>query len=142
LALAFTAAAARELRARLLAVLGERGGAVDVATFHALGLRLVRRWSAELGYGPGPLAVYAEDEARALMREAAEEVGADPERWPPRLLQGAVARLRLDGPGPVDAAVAAVAEAYEALLKRRRAVDFPAMLALPLRLFAEAPRAL
>jgi DNA helicase-2/ATP-dependent DNA helicase PcrA len=142
LALAFTAAAARELRARLAAVLDAPETPVDVATFHSFGLRLARRWSEELGYGPGPLAVYAEEEARALLREAAAGAGADTERWPPLLLQAAVARHRLSEPGPADATVAAVAEAYEELLRRRRAVDFAGMLALPLRLFAGVPRAL
>jgi DNA helicase-2/ATP-dependent DNA helicase PcrA len=142
LALAFTAAAARELRARLTTVLGDRGAAVRVSTFHALGLRLVRDWSQELGFGAGPLAVYAEEEARALLREAAADAGVDPARWPPLLLQAAVARHRLADEGPPDPAIAAVAEAYEELLRRRRAVDFPAMLALPLRLLREVPRAL
>ena len=43
-----------------------------------------------------------------------------------------------DGPSRL----AELAAAYEALLRRRNAVDYPAMLALPLRLFAEHPRAL
>src|SRR5437899_12008038 len=49
LALTFTTAAARELRARLARVLGAPGEATGVATFHGHGLRIVRQWRAELG---------------------------------------------------------------------------------------------
>ena len=42
LALTFTTAAARELRARLAGMLGEVGRNVDALTFHAFGLRIVR----------------------------------------------------------------------------------------------------
>ena len=102
LALAFTAAAARQLRARLVGALGDAGPAVEAATFHALGLRLVRRWSEQLGYGPGPVAVYADEEARPLLHEAAEQVGVDLDAWPLPFLQAAVARHRTGGPEPAD----------------------------------------
>src|SRR5688572_6592167 len=62
LALTFATKAARELRERLAGMLGAPGEAVEVATFHALGLRIIRQWSEELGLGPGPLVVYGEVE--------------------------------------------------------------------------------
>lgn len=142
LAVTFTTAAARELRTRLAAILGAPGDAVDVTTLHALGLRIVRQWSGLLGLGQGPVAVYGAGDARHLLREAAEIAGAPVDDL--AALERAVERYRLTGdagtataePGTagVAAAVAAVAEAYERLLERRRAVDYPAMLALPLRL--------
>src|SRR6267378_6100148 len=54
LALAFSTGAARELRSRLVGVLGEPGRRVEVATLHAWGLRFVRRWATALGYPAGP----------------------------------------------------------------------------------------
>src|SRR5690242_15667424 len=70
LAITFTAAAAHMLRRRLQSMLGGPGSAVDVATFHALGLRIVRRWSGTLGF-TGPPVVYGTAAARALLRDAA-----------------------------------------------------------------------
>jgi DNA helicase-2/ATP-dependent DNA helicase PcrA len=143
LALTFTTAAARELRARLVRVLGEPGRAVEVGTYHSFGLRIVRQWSEELGYGPGPLAVYDHGDALRLLRQAAAEAGVDADRWPPGEFWRALERHRLGGDDPGTAGpLAAIAEAYEALLRRRAAVDFPAMLALPLRLLAAHPRVL
>ena len=77
LALTFATKAARELRARLTGLLGDQGSVIDVSTFHAFGLRVARTWSFELGMGPDPPVVYAEHEARALLRDVAESLGID-----------------------------------------------------------------
>jgi DNA helicase-2/ATP-dependent DNA helicase PcrA len=143
LALTFTAAAARELRARLGTVLGEPGRRVDVATYHSFGLRVVRRWPEALGYGPGPVAVCDDADALRLLRRAAAEAGVDVAAWSLRELWRALERHRLCGGEPSAADfIPALAEAYEALLLRRSAVDFPAMLAFPLRLLGASPRVL
>ena len=75
LAIAFATEAKRELQLRLSTLLGGRAHEVDVATFHGFGLRIVRQWSEELGYRPGPLSVCDRDEALSLIRHAAEECG-------------------------------------------------------------------
>jgi DNA helicase-2/ATP-dependent DNA helicase PcrA len=139
LALTFTGAAARELRSRLHNLLGDAAQAVTVATLHALGLRIVRQWSAELGLGPGPVAVYDAADARALLGRVAKELGIDADRVPFGVLARDVERFRL-GESPTSAEpVPTLARAYEELLARRGAVDYTAMLALPLRLLAERP---
>ncbi len=144
LAVTFATKAARELRARLGGMLDELGLAVDVSTFHAFGLRIVRQWSEELGFGPGPLAVYAREEALKLLQEAADHVGFDLERRPLSDLARHLDRVRLGDDAALTATddLGPLVEAYEALLRRRGAVDYPAMLALPLRLFSARPAVL
>jgi DNA helicase-2/ATP-dependent DNA helicase PcrA len=145
LAIAFTTRATRELRARLGGLLGRPGLAVEVTTFHAFGLRIVRQWGEALGLGPGPLAVYGEEEAREALRRVADAPGVDlgAERVAGLAAELERHRLRAGDPQvPVPERVRALTEAYEGLLRRRGAVDYPAMLALPLRLFSERPDAL
>jgi superfamily I DNA/RNA helicase len=165
LALTFATRAARELRLRLCGLLGPAGRQVDVATFHAFGLRLLRRWSDVLGWGPGPLVVYGAAEARSLVGELATTLGLDPGIYPPGELATRVERYRLSGwageavtsrgtgpPGSAHSGGAAtspdadlvpeLAERYEALLRQRGAVDYAAMLALPSRLCDARPDAL
>jgi len=144
LAITFATKAARELRARLCGLLGEQGAAVDISTFHAFGLRIVRQWSEELGLGAGPVAVYGEKEARAALREVATNLQIDPDRYPLSELSARLERLRLGGrrAAPERGTVQAVADAYEEMLRRRGAADYPAMLGLPLRLFIELPSVL
>jgi DNA helicase-2/ATP-dependent DNA helicase PcrA len=136
---------------------------VDIATFHALGLRLIRQWSHQLGYCGVP-AVYGRDDARAVLREAAEGLGlaiapdgrrqpTDPWAVPLGRLAAAVERFRLGalpkamgeqeaGDGFDLDLLAPLSEAYDRLLQQRRAVDFAAMLAAPARLFTTHPPAL
>ena len=163
LVLTFTTAAARELRARLIGILGRPGARVEVATFHSFGLRLVRRWRAPLGLGREGIVVYGAGDAHRLLREAAAELGlggsrsAADDAAQQAHLATAMERYRLraplsssppdveaggveaDGVGQAGASVAALAQRYEGLLRARRAVDFTAMLALPLRLFEQCP---
>jgi DNA helicase II / ATP-dependent DNA helicase PcrA len=169
LALTFTTAAARELRVRLAKLLGDRGAAVQVCTFHSFGLRLIREWSRPLGFGAGPVAVYGAEDARRLLRQAAADVQAGDEEGyadeplPLARLAARVDRFRLragahggagesqvtgeaaarpEGGPEEDPRIAAVARRYEALLLEHGAVDFASMLALPQRLFEKCPDAL
>src|ERR671923_2586714 len=75
LAITFTTAAAATLRNRLETVLGPAATRVDIRTFHSFGLRVVRTWSEELGFGQLPPAVYGREDARAVLSEAVRELG-------------------------------------------------------------------
>jgi superfamily I DNA/RNA helicase len=108
-------------------------------------------------------AVYGRDEAGALLRESAAEFGleiavegrgreADPWAMSLSRLSRALERYRLGGYGDTSVSsdrddigeelLRPLSTAYEALLQRHQAVDFPAMLTSPLRLFSTEPRAL
>jgi DNA helicase II / ATP-dependent DNA helicase PcrA len=144
LALTFATKAARELQERLRGVLGDQGHSVDVSTSHAFGLRIVRTWTEELGLGSSPPAVVGERAAEAVLREVATNLSIDLNRHPLSELSATLERLRL---GDERATLGSdwlipVAAAYEGILRRRGAVDYAAMLALPLRLFSERPGAL
>jgi DNA helicase II / ATP-dependent DNA helicase PcrA len=144
LAVTFATKATQELKARLAGMLGDAAGSVDVSTFHAFGLRILRQWSEELGLGPGPLAVYGREDALRVLEEAAGAVGLDLARRPLGDLARHLEALRLGerASSPAGDEFRALMESYEALLRRRGAVDYPSMLALPLRLFSERPEAL
>jgi len=163
LAITFTTAAAATLRQRLAGVLGDAAQDLTITTFHALGLRLIRQWSQELGFVNSAPAVFGREDARSLLREVAGEFGleiaaevpgraSDP--WAVSLsrLSSAVDRHRLGSVkrshgdnenGEFDEELLRpLADAYESLLRRRGAVDYPSMLTLPLQLFATEPRTL
>ncbi len=142
LALAFGRKAARELQTRLVGILGQQGQAVDVTTFHAFGLRLIRGWQQALGYGPGLLAVLDAHEAQLLLREVTERLGMGLVRHTAEWASQ-VARYRLRASPPSDdPLLALLVREYESALRQRQAVDFTAMLTLPLRLFETCPAVL
>lgn len=145
LAITFASRATRELRARLDGLLGSVASAVDVMTFHAFGFRIVRSWGEAVGWRSDPLIVYGQDEARDLLREIAVQAGINLGRFPLSKLAEQLERQRLYGnidAGAQNEPLAMLAERYEAALRRRGVIDFPAMLALPLRLFASQPKVL
>ncbi len=140
LALAFSNRAAQELRLRLAALLGADGRAVDVATLHGFGLRLLRQWQAMLGYASTPLRVYDERAALALLAQTLGGTGVAVGPLPLRALRRALDRHRLALTGGAHAVtLQAIAAAYETQLRRRGAVDYPAMLLEPLRLLRKHP---
>ena len=154
LAITFTTAAAAALRRRLETVLGGDAARVDIRTFHSFGLRVIRSWSEELGFGQLPPAVYGREDARAVLREAARELGlavrpdhpagqeSDPWALSVAQLDRAVERHRLanarvERMSPMDSDVldadmlAELSAAYERRLEARAAVDYPSMLTFP-----------
>jgi DNA helicase-2/ATP-dependent DNA helicase PcrA len=164
LAITFTTAAAATLRERLAGVLGADARDLTITTFHALGLRIVKQWSQELGFGSAIPAVYGRDDARTVLRDVATEFGlaiapesdgrkSDPWSLSLSKLVYALDRFRLGVGGghrtsdfdfeELDAELlGSLASAYEAHLRRRGAVDYPFMLTLPLSLFEAEARAL
>jgi DNA helicase-2/ATP-dependent DNA helicase PcrA len=144
LVLTFAARAADELRERVCRLLGPVGQTVGVRTFHGWGLHIVRRWSALLGYGPTPPLVYSPARARDLLYDIAQDLQVDLDRCPLAPLERLVDRLRLEraaGATPTDPLEELIGR-YEARLQQHGAIDYPAMLTLPLRLFRAHPEVL
>jgi DNA helicase-2/ATP-dependent DNA helicase PcrA len=138
LAVTFTAEAARRLRAE---VGRQLDGAADVAihTLHALGRKVIDTWPARFGLPDGSASVLPRDEARTLLERAARGLGWDLSSVPAGELAAAVDRWRLTGDMRTesDDPLAGLAAAYDEHLRRRGAIDFPSMLAWPLRLLRE-----
>ena len=150
-ALTFTNKAAAEMRER--AGIARRGGrttrsrraAPTVCTFHALGLQIVRRFSAELGFradsSVAPVTVYDQQDSAQLLREVARDLrlGADLTDADPALLQRLVSGLRMGGTGGpgLEAAgeqLRGLVSAYRRRLRLYHAVDFDDLILLPLEL--------
>lgn len=106
-------------------------------------MRLIRQWPSALGLPPGRVAVLSSGQALRLLCTAAAAVGIDLSRWTPAELAAALEQLRR-GAGDILALApwSTLLTAYDGALQRHGAVDYPAMLTWPLRLFREQPEAL
>ncbi len=82
-ALSFTNKAAREIRERVVAALGEAGRAVRVGTFHSVAAAVLRRWPREAGLADARFGIIDEEDQLALTAEAAVASGAYPAFEPP-----------------------------------------------------------
>ncbi|QBI56067.1 UvrD-helicase domain-containing protein [Streptomonospora litoralis] len=117
LAITFTRRAAEELTERLGGLLGEAAGGITVATFHRLGLLILREQHERAGLSPG---FGIADTARQLEVAAA---AAGSEQEGKRLL----ARRDAGEPAEEDAG-------YERRLRELDLVDFADLVSLPVRL--------
>jgi superfamily I DNA/RNA helicase len=144
LAITFTNKAADEMRSRLVDLVGEATAErLTIATFHALGAQLLRRYGDRLGLPADFAIVDAEDQA-AILRRALPELG---ERDATRTLEW-ISRAKGRGLTAEDPALGEVPDAkefgpryaaYAAALSSLQAVDFDDLILLPLRLLAAHP---
>ena len=149
LAVTFTNKAAAEMRARILALVGEKGRDVAMGTFHSLAARVLRRDGTAIGIDPR-FSIYDTDDQTSTMKlvmRNLELIGSTDLK--PSALLGQIGRWKNDLVGPEQAAAAArgyheeiaakAYERYQARLREQSALDFDDLLNEAVRLFDEAP---
>lgn len=144
-AMTFTNKAAREMKERVATLLrpGE-GRGLTVCTFHNLGLNIIRKEHARLGYKPG-FSIFDETDIKALLsdimqKEYSGDDGLDEVKnmigaWKNDLILPAEALEKARNPREQTAAI--VYTHYQRTLKAYNAVDFDDLILLPVKLFEE-----
>ncbi len=135
-AVTFTNKAAREMRERLQARLGEQASALRICTFHALGLAMVREHAERIGRRRN-LSVFGISEQKSAMRSVLSDMKlpADSDQ-----VERTLARISLLKSGLLEQDVQQLSplrQRYDELLQRMNAVDFDDLMVLPIRLLSE-----
>lgn len=154
LAVTFTNKAAAEMRERVATHLASDPRGLWVGTFHAVGARIVRRYSDRVGRTPG-FTIYDPDDTESLIRRVMDEARISAKQFAPRAIAASVSEaknmltssteFRRRVHDPFGEAVAAVYERLEPALVRANAATFDDLLTLPvalLRQHADIARAL
>ena len=132
LAVTFTNKAAREMRHRIEALLGQPVGGMWVGTFHGLAHRLLRAHWQEAGLPQGFQILDSDDQQR-LVKRIVREMNLDEAKWPPRQAQWFINKQKdeglraehLDHAGdPYQRQMIAIYREYEAACERGGSVDF------------------
>jgi len=150
LAVTFTNKAAREMKDRIGALVG---GAVEgmpwLGTFHAIGVKILRRHSGLVGLKSSFTILDADDQVR-LVKQVIESAGLDKDRWPGRQLAALIDGWKNRGLTPekvprgeafgfAEGKGAELYAAYQRRLKELNAADFGDLLLEVLRLFRDNP---
>ena len=150
IAVTFTNKAAEQMRDRVKGLLRSEPSGMWIGTFHSIGARILRRYAARIGFGPGFTILDADDSLREIKRVMEER--DVPKRWKPQSVQGAIssakdslitpARFAESAIDPFSLIVADVYPAYQARLKSGNAFDFDDLLVKPVELFESSPEVL
>ena len=140
LALTFTNKAAKEMAERVRTVTGKKLPNLTVSTFHAFGVKILRKEIHRLGWREN-YSIYDEVDRNQLIKDCARETGFKLETFDVNkagMLFSDVKTERKNWEG-VDDGYEKVFHEYQAALKAYNAVDFDDLIGLPVRIFQAFP---
>ncbi len=134
LAVTFTNKAAREMRERVAAILGQPAEGLWLGTFHALCARMLRRHAEHAGLSANFTILDSDDQLR-LLKQVMDAARIDTKRWTPGSVMSLIQRWKDRGLTPARTGVEAADDqgtslareiyaAYQARLLALNAADF------------------
>ena len=106
-AVTFTNKAAGEMAERVERLVGPAAGSLTVTTFHALGVRILRREARHLGYGQNFL-IYDDSDSLTLIKRVLADLSIDAAKVSPRMFRGLIDRAKNNLQSPSDVAEGAL----------------------------------
>lgn len=152
LAITFTNKAANEMKERIERLIGLESRGAWIGTFHAMMLRILRRFGDLLGYRPS-FTIFDTTDQRRVMADVLKELNISERMLSPREALGIISRYKNDDVSPdrlegraagsyIDKQHIAIYRAYQKSLFEKNALDFDDILTETLRLFREHPHVL
>lgn len=147
LAITFTNKAAREMRERLTALVGDAAHDLWMGTFHSIAVRILRREAEHIGYTHAFTILDADDQTKAVS-QAMVDLNFDLKKFEPRAIQFIISRWKneLRPGGEVkrkqaaknlnESVAADVYEVYQSRLFSANAMDFDDLILNTVALFA------
>lgn len=146
LAVTFTNKAAKEMKARVVELLGTDIAPLWIGTFHSICARILRIEGKHLGYENNFSIYDVDDQVRAL-KKVISNLGIPQQQYPPKLIQSRLSRIKnqfqypddldKDNTSGLDALLPEIYSSYQNYLKSNNALDFDDLLMKPIELFNE-----
>lgn len=154
LAITFTNKAASELKARLIAMIGEEAEKINASTFHSACVKILRREIEHLGY-KSSFTIYDDDDSKRIIKDSMKKQGIDEKVFNPKVFRNIISRCKdkmisadefaktaAQSLDIMDKRAADVYKEYQSALEAANAVDFDDIICLTVRLFEENPEVL
>ena len=149
LAITFTNKAAKEMKERIFALLGNAAQAIWVSTFHSTCVRILRRDAERIGYTKS-FVIYDDTDQLTVIKDCLKALNYNEKYFPPKEVRSAIGKLKDALKSPQDYAkevrgqfreeqMARLYARYEESLKKNNAMDFDDLLNKTLELFYLAP---
>lgn len=153
LALTFTNKAAREMKSRIAAIVGEEKAAyLQMGTFHSIFARILRYEADSIGF-TNAFTIYDETDSRSLIKNITKEMGLDDKTYKPAAVHSAISmaknQLQTADEYANDwrakdrdqrrnmAETHKIFMAYQQRLRQANAMDFDDLLTMTFRLFRD-----
>jgi DNA helicase-2/ATP-dependent DNA helicase PcrA len=153
LSVTFTNKAAKEMRQRVAALLGQnadnRGFMPYMGTFHSICVRILRQDGEHVGI-PRTFVIFDESDRQAAVKQASKRLMIDEKTFPARVISGIISSAKnemtdpkefadLAGSSPAQRTAAQVYPLYEKALKEASALDFDDLINRTVKMLQTQP---
>jgi DNA helicase-2/ATP-dependent DNA helicase PcrA len=151
LAVTFTNKAAREMRERIVSLLGFDSPALWISTFHSSCVRILRREIEKLNLTSN-FVIFDTSEQKTLIRETMKELNINEKLLPYQVVMSKISKAKNDLVTPENYAnhfspqfsdrISDIYSMYQKKLKQNNALDFDDLIFFVVRLFEKCPEVL
>ena len=148
LAITFTNKAAKEMKDRILGILGPKAFQIQISTFHALGVLIVKENYEKAGYKAN-FTILDSDDSLTLIKKILKNFNLDPKIYNPKAIRNQISGAKNQLLNAKDYERYATTEfeqivlkvygAYEERLIINNSLDFDDLLMLPIKVFRKYP---
>lgn len=146
LAITFTNKAAKEMKERVIDLVGIKAYNIQISTFHSFGLKIIKENYNNLGLKKN-FTILDSDDSLSVIKKCLKELNYDSTRYNPKMIKNKISsaknelidasnykKISYDDIGEI---ISKVYSRYEEKLKSNNSVDFDDLLILPIKLFKE-----
>ena len=148
LAITFTNKAAKEMKDRVIKLIGTSANNIQISTFHSLGLKILKENYSLLGYERN-FTIIDSDDVLTIIKKITKDLNLSKDYYNPRELRNKISAAKNEMMGvdtfskvEFDHNVVEVYKRYLSKLKNGNSVDFDDLLVLPIKLFKNYPSVL
>ena len=151
LAITFTNKAAKEMKTRVVNLIGNVGYSMRISTFHSLGLSILKEHYDLIGYEKN-FTILDSDDSLSLIKKIVKDLDLDPKFFNPKMIRNKISGAKNElmdsceymryANTDIEEKIVKVYERYEKRLKANNSFDFDDLLMLPIKILRENPSVL
>ncbi len=145
LAITFTNKAAREMKERVVGLIGSSANSIQISTFHSLGLKIIKDNHEFLGYKKN-FTILDSDDTLTVVKKLMKDLNMNPKYYNAKELRNKISSAKNELIDPnhfskieFDHKIVTLYKKYCEKLKSGNSVDFDDLLILPIKLFEISP---
>ena len=140
LAITFTNKAAKEMKDRVVNLIGSSANYIQISTFHSLGLKMIKENYNVLGYNKN-FTILDSDDTLTVVKKIIKEMNLNPQFYNAKAIRNKISSAKNElmsvsefSHVEFDKDIVRIFEKYNSILKTNNSVDFDDLLVLPIQL--------